>query len=104
MPADRTPLGVQISPVLVEIENALWDHDFYVELPIQLPIEGFKAATKIMMSAIIDKAWVLMEAEQIPQQQREEMITACGQEFRMFVKKYTGIDTHELYKDEDGKH
>jgi len=103
MPADRTPLGVQISPVLVEIENALWDHDFYVELPIQIPIEGFKAAMKIMMSAMTDKAWALMEAEQIPQQQREEMITACGNDFRMLIKKYTGIDTHDLYKDEDGK-
>jgi len=34
----------------------------------------------------------------MPQEQREEMASSAGNEFRKLIKTYTGIDTHNLYK------
>lgn len=91
-------LGEKLSPILVELENALWEHDFHVNAPCRFTDEGFKAATKIMMSVMMDKSWSLMERENHSQKDRENMATAIGNDFRAMVKKYTDIDTHDLYK------
>lgn len=50
------------------------------------------------MSVIMDKMWELQELEQIDMKDRGNMALKCGEELRLIIKKYTDIDTHELYK------
>ena len=91
-------IGEQITPVLVEIEETLLEFEINSDLPPGYPIEGFRASTKIFMSTLMDKMWELQEKENIPMDNRVEMVTKAGKDFRELIKKYTNIDTHDLYK------
>ena len=90
-------IGKKLSPVLIEIEDLLWELEFKNGNPPEYTLEGFRAATKIMFSAFMDKMWDYQERPNIPQKEREEIVVKAGNEFRAFVKKYTDIDTHKLY-------
>ena len=93
-------IGEKLSPVLAEIENAIWDHDLNRGIPPKYTDEGFKAACKIFMSALMDKTWDLQQKENIPMPTRENMATKCGKELRTLIKTYTGIDIYTLYKEQ----
>lgn len=95
----RETIGEQISPILVDVEDALWQHEFSNGSKPNYTIEGFKGATKIFMSVIMDKIWDLQESEQITMDDREKMAEKCGQDIRNLIKTYTNIDTFDLYKD-----
>lgn len=91
-------IGKKLSPVLVEIENTLWDFEEKNNEPPQYTDEAFRAICKIFMSAIMDKTWKLQEVETIDIESRCKMAEKCGEDMRMFIKTYTDIDTHEFYK------
>lgn len=91
-------IGELLSPTLVLIEDSLWEFEAKKDNPPNYTMEGFRAATKIFMSALLDKMWVLQEKEGINKEDREAMATACGLELRDIIKKYTNIDTHKLYE------
>jgi hypothetical protein len=55
------------------------------------------AACMVLISVIMDKMWDLQEKENMEFKDRAAMATACGAELRGLVKKFTGIDMHELY-------
>ncbi len=92
-------IGKKLSPILNEIENTLWE--FEAEELTSKPNytkEGFRGATKIFMSVMMDKIWELQEDEKITMEDRINMVTKCGEDVRKLIKTYTNIDTHELYK------
>lgn len=91
-------IGKRLSPVLVEIEDALFDFEVEHESKPEYTQEGFRASSKIFMSALMDKMWELQQKEKIPIEQRLEMVNKAGQELRQFIKTYTGLDSHEFYK------
>jgi len=95
---DRIPLGTTLSPILNEIEDALWDMEATLAEKPCYTKEGFRSACKIFMSVILDKMWELQEAEQMPQKEREKMAVKAGQAVREMVKTFCDIDTHTLYK------
>jgi hypothetical protein len=97
---DRTPLGTTLSPILNEIESALWDMEYHTAEKPCYTKEGFRSACKIFMSVVLDKMWELQEAEKMPQAEREKMAVKAGQAVREMVKTFCDIDTHKLYKDE----
>lgn len=90
-------IGKSLSPVLVEMENALWEHEAMVGRRPEFTDEGFRAAIKIMMAVLMDKMWSLQELEGMAIEDRAGMAQKAGEDFRRIVKTYTDIDTHSLY-------
>jgi len=93
-------IGEQISPVLKEIEDTLWEFEANIGLPPEYTKEGFQAAIKIFMSTLMDKMWALQEEEDMELSTRKAMATKAGEEIKNIVKKYTNIDTTKFYEAE----
>lgn len=91
-------IGQKISPILVEIEDTLWEFEANAGTKPDYTIDGFRAAAKILMSVVMDKIWELQEADKIAIDDRIKMVEKCGNDFRQLIKTYTNIDTHDLYK------
>ncbi len=91
-------IGKQLSPVLVEIEETLWEFEVHSNLQPEYTTEGFRAATKIFMSVLMDKIWNLQSNENMDMEDRVKMVEKAGNDIRNIIKIYTDIDTHELYK------
>ena len=91
-------IGKKLSGVLHEIELALLEFEANVARPPEYTDEGFRAAVKIFMSAMLDKMWKLQENEDIDIDTRADMAKKLGNELRNMVRVYTNIDTHNLYK------
>ena len=91
-------IGEKLSSVLNEIESTLLEYEANVNRPPQYTDEGFRAAIKIFMSAILDKMWKLQEDENIDIDTRADMAEKLGNELRNMVRIYTNIDTRDLYK------
>ena len=85
--------------VLIEIEDGLWEHDCRVDDGIAMPYtyddETFRACMKIMMSGLMYKLWD--NSHGLSQDFKEREAEICGEEFKDFVYKYTGIDSTTLY-------
>jgi hypothetical protein len=97
-------IGQKLSPVLTEIEDALWDFEY--NCSNQQPkytTEGFRASIKIFMSALLDKMWDYQEEKNVSQKSREKQAKKAGEDIRKFIKQFTGIDSHDLYKHERQK-
>lgn len=94
----RESIGSKISPILVEIEDTLWEFEANSGLKPEYPIEGFRAGIKIFMSVLMDKMWELQDKEDINITDRLAMGQKAGEDVRSLVKRYTNIDTIELYK------
>ena len=92
-------IGKKISPVLQELEMALWEFEANpLTSKPEYTTQGFRAALKIAMSVIMDKMWELQEKEEMSIEDRGNMATACGKRFMALVKEFTDIDTHKLYE------
>ncbi len=91
-------IGEILSPILEEIEITLWEYEANNESKPGYSKEGFRAATKIFMSALMDKMYYLQQDENISMDDRCNMAEKAGSEFRKLIKTYTGIDCYELYK------
>lgn len=91
-------IGEKLSPILEELEKAIWSFEVYNLGKPNYTEDGFRASIKIFMSTLIDKIWELQEKEGMDIENRGKMVEKAGEELRKFVKTYTDIDTHELYK------
>jgi len=91
-------IGEKLSSVLSEIESALIEFEANVARPPEYTNEGFRAAVRIFLSAMLDKMWKLQEDEEIDINTRADMAEKLGNELRNIVRIYTNIDTHNLYK------
>ena len=91
-------IGKELSPVLVEIEETLWEFEVHSNSQPDYTTEGFRAATKIFMSALMDKIWNLQSNEDMDMEDRIKMVEKAGNDVRNIIKIYTDIYTHELYK------
>jgi hypothetical protein len=90
-------IGKEISPILTEIEATIFEFEINTASPPEYPIEGFRAAIKIFMSALLDNIWRLQQLECMGIADREKMAEKAGNDLRILVKTYTNIDTHTLY-------
>jgi hypothetical protein len=90
-------IGTQITPILLAIEQTLYEQRaLNPNLHPKYPDEAITAAAKIMSDVIMSHMWELQEAEKISQVDRENMAVACGNELRLLIRKYTGKDTREI--------
>jgi hypothetical protein len=88
--------GQTFSEIYIEIEEALWSKA--IGERTELTRDGFRAACKIMMEALLDKMWEKQERENMPFPQRLEMVKYFGESFGSMIKQATGIDPKKLYK------
>jgi hypothetical protein len=93
--------GEKISPILEEIENALWEFEAdYPNIPHMFTKNGFRASIKIFMSTLVDNMWKEHIKKDLPMKERAKLAEQAGKDIRTLIKKYTDIDSHDLYKDD----
>jgi hypothetical protein len=90
-------IGQQLSPILDELENCILEHNAFKAVPPEYDDGAMRASLTIMMSVLMDKMWRLQEEENIPLNVRMDMAKQAGNEIRELVKKYTNIDTFDLF-------
>lgn len=98
MKNDNVTIGQKLSPILVEIEDTLWEFETFNGQKPNYTMDGFRAAIKIFMSVVMDKIWELQEIENIDMEDRINMANNVGEEIRNLIKTYTDIDCHKLYE------
>lgn len=91
-------LGIQISPILEEIEIALIEHQIAAQDILTFTDNGFRAAIKIFLDATLAKMWVMQENGNLSIEDKCNMAQKLGEELRKLIKIYTNIETHELFK------
>lgn len=91
-------IGKMVSPVLEEIEAALWTYDSFSVDPPEYTMGGFRASIRIFSSALMERLWVLQEKEEMDLEDRLAMAERCGQDIRNLVKVYADIDTKTIYE------
>ena len=94
----RESIGEKLSPILEEIEATLLE---YEEQELGQPLyteAGFRAAVKIFFSVIMDGMWDLQVDIGMSMEDRLVMAEEAGLDIKKLIMKYTGIDTHKLYK------
>ena len=90
--------GEKLSPVLVEIETAIWEHDAMDGDAPQYTNDGFRAACEIFISAISDRMFANDAALGCSLEYMAEHAKIVGNEIRRLVREHTNIDTYNLYK------
>jgi len=90
-------VGKELSPVLVQIEDVLWEFESETKGTPGFTDEGMRASIKIFMSAMMDKVWELQESEEMGMDERVKMVLKFGEELRELIKIYTSVDCRELY-------
>ena len=93
-------IGKQLSPILVQMEETLWEFESRNYGSPQFTQEGFRAAIKIFISVIMDKIWDLQENESMTMEDRMNMAEKCGKDFSKLIKIYTNIDSRKLYNND----
>ena len=73
-------IGKEISPILEEIENTLWEFEGNGGLKPQYTPNGFRGGIKIFMSVLMDKIWELQEKENMNIDDRMNMSMKFGEE------------------------
>lgn len=90
-------IGEKLSTILEEIEATLWEYEVYSGKKPCYSFEGFRAAVKIFMSALLDKMYEKQQAEGMSQTEMEEAAIKTGNDIRELVKSATGLDTTLFY-------
>ncbi len=85
----------KLKPILSEIENLLLEN---ATIKPNFDKASFRASIYIFQTALMDKLFDLQDKEDMTLENRENMATQCGKDLRKFVKKYTDIDTFELFE------
>lgn len=95
----KKPIGQKLSPILNEIEETLWENEYFSEEgPPGYTVEGFRSSVKIFMSAIMDKMWEFQLTKNMTLDEKAAEAEAVGNAIRNLILEHTNIDTHELYK------
>lgn len=93
-------LGKEYSPLLVQIEDGLLDT---IMLKPNFTKEGFRAIIYIFQAAMFDKMVELQEKENMSEEDCDKMGQNLGEELRNYIYRFTGLDTHIIFNDEDTK-
>ena len=90
-------IGENLSPILEEIEYALWDFEAQEIGQPNFTDNGFRAAIKIFMAAMMDRTYSLQSTKGLTLEQRGEEVIKLGNQIKDIVKTYTGVDTLKMY-------
>ena len=102
---DNKAFADKITPVLLELESALWEQDYYTdELNLDQPhysAKALRAACKIFMSVLMDKMYSKLKKEDRNLVEQVAMVEAVGASLHALVLDSTGIDLKQMYKEEE---
>ena len=90
-------LALKLEPILLEIEDCLWEDDAKEQGANEYSDQAFRAAMKIFMSITMDKVWAEQCRKQMIQEDKEKQVAWLGDELYKLIKHTTGIDTKKLY-------
>lgn len=90
-------LGRKLSPVLEEIEDALWEYDAQKLGDPDFTDAGLRASIRILMSVLLSKMWQHQNKQKMSQSEREKQALYCGDTIYKLVLEVTGIDTKKFY-------
>lgn len=91
--------GEQITPVLNEISDALWEIDSReFQFPYGYGDSALNSAVKIMMSVGMDRMWANFEKDETSEKDRLRLVEEFGSSFRDMIKTHLGVDMHEEIK------
>lgn len=97
----------KISPIIIECSEAIIDYNCYVGTKPNYDSKVLPAAARMLLfatsnilsSATMDKMFELMDKEKIQLSDRKLMAASFGEELRLLIVKYTGLDPHDLSKE-----
>ena len=92
-------IGTKLEPVYKEINDALWEYEANSPEPPGFSTQGFKYATKIFMSALMEQVWNKQEADDVPMNKRCVDVEQLGKQVRELILENTGIDMHKVSED-----
>ena len=95
---NKKTLGESLTPLLEAIESSILDYEVILNTQPHFPINGFRAATKIFSTALMDKIYDLQCNEGMTRDAAIAMVVSAGEELSKLIKIYTGIDSHDFYK------
>lgn len=78
-------IGKELSPVLEEMEATLWEYEAFNGAKPNYTLEGFRASTKIFMSALLDKFFEKQQAEGVSQEDTLKAVEKLGQDVRALI-------------------
>lgn len=90
-------IGKKLEPILLELEQILWQFELSGMKPGFSP-SCLRAATKIFSSVLTESIFNLQEKESMPLESREKMAIAAGSKIRNLVKVYADIDIAKMYE------
>jgi hypothetical protein len=91
-------LAEKLEPILVSLEETLLETAINKSGPLGFSENSVRAATYIFSTIMLDQMWKLSENEKLDLKDRANLAVSLGNDLRKFIKTYTDIDTHELYK------
>jgi len=89
-------LGEKLSPILEEIEITLWEKDAKDPGLYGFTPPGRRAGIKIFSAILADMMWEKQKDD--PLKWKKLTSGLLGDDIRALIKKYTDIDTKDLYK------
>lgn len=94
----NSDLAKEISPVLHEIEELLWDHEAMFDEPVGYSQDELRSATKIFMHVLMDIMYKKQKSDDLPLEEMMKQAEKAGKSIRALIKEYTGLDSHDFYK------
>lgn len=92
-------IGKNLSEDLIIIEDIIWDSECKnPDEPFKFSKEGFRASMKIFMANLLDKTWDFQQKNKLPQEERIKQAEEIAKVLKDLTKKYTNINTLDLYK------
>lgn len=90
--------GKDISPILKEIHDALWEIDSRDNIaPYDFAPEALPSAAKIFMTVCMDELWLKQEANETPLEDRLMQVENMGNDLREFMFKHLNVDSTKFY-------
>lgn len=91
-------IDLEFTDLILQLEAKVLDHDNLKGTPPEYSMEEFRAITRIFMSAMMDKMYLADSNAGVVLETMQKNAHNCGTELRELIIKYTGIDTHDFYK------
>lgn len=98
MENNNEKIGSTLKPVLVIVENAIWNFEADGGGLPGFDDDSFRAIIKLFTTALIERIWSLQERENMDDEERVKMGLSAAAEVKKLVKVYANIDTMDLYK------
>ena len=91
--------GEQISPVLKEIHDTLWEIDArHLQEAYEYTPDALPSASKIFMSVCMDRLWLNQNKNGVSLEDRLTQAEKMGEDLRQFMIKHLNVDPTEFYE------